>query len=333
MDKALIAGFVIGIAAIIIFFIWWFSGNELEIINTTQGNNIISGLSPFSGLPCAHPQRRPIAVMMAADNVARPLTAITKADAVFEMPVTPDKTPRYMAIFQCQEVDEIGSIRSAREDFLPLVGAFNAIYVHWGGEKEALARLNNGILDNIDGLKYDGTVFYRKKGIPMPHNGFTKISAITEKSEDLAYKLDADFIGYPHLLKAPAVKNLSNLVSTVEIDYQEPYQVKWIYDDSEKIYKRLRGGTPEIDRITGEQVSAGTIVVMETTSKILNQDYINVDTKSGGAVRIYEFGTAVSGYWKKGENLNDRLVFIGEDGKEIEFAPGVLWVHIETNPK
>src|SRR6185369_17960250 len=58
--------------------------------------------SSIAGLNCDTAQRRPVAVMLASDPEARPLSGIGQADAVVEMPVTPNGVTRYMAIYQCE---------------------------------------------------------------------------------------------------------------------------------------------------------------------------------------------------------------------------------------
>src|SRR3989344_4899837 len=179
MNKTL---FIAGIAAgafLAAFLFWWrWGANIISIKNEHEEPR-----ASLTALSCENYSRRPVAVMMASDPIARPLSGISQADIIVEMPVTLNGITRIMAIFQCEpfgnaqggESFEIGSIRSAREDFLTFVTNFNAIYAHWGGEAGALKKLDNGILDNIDAMKYEGTVLYRKNSVPKPHNGFSTL--------------------------------------------------------------------------------------------------------------------------------------------------------------
>src|SRR3989344_5565067 len=169
LNKTLIIAGVAAVAFLIAFLFWWLGGSTIIGIKNEDQRPRAS----LTGLACDNYGKRPIAVMMASDPEARPLSGISQADIIIEMPVTPNGITRMMAIFQCEEPEEIGSIRSAREDFLTLADSFGALYAHWGGEAEALKKLNNGILDNINAMKYEGSVFYRKNSVPKPHNGFT----------------------------------------------------------------------------------------------------------------------------------------------------------------
>lgn len=314
------------LSSFIAFLFWWqWGSNIIGIENEDQSAS--RRTASLTGLVCDDYARRPIAVMMASDPIARPLSGISQADIVIEMPVTPNGITRIMAIFQCDKPEEIGSIRSAREDFLPLVKSFGAIYVHWGGEREALNKLNNGILDNIDAMRHEGTVFYRKSSIPRPHNGFTTIELLENKAEDLGYDLADSFYGYLRTTEKPD-RNLSNIIETITIDYENPYDVKWTYDDNSNRYKRVRGGEVEIDRNTGGQVETNIIVLMRTTSKILSVDYISMNTIGEGEAEFYQNGIKISGTWK---NNNNDLKFYDTNGQEMKFIPGKMWIEILTD--
>ena len=184
--------------------------------------------------------------MLASDPAARPLSGISQADISVEMPVTPDGVTRIMSIFQCNKPNEIGSVRSARVDFLPLVASFGAIYAHWGGEHGALDQLDKGILDNLDALKNKYDEYFRKKGVKAPHNGFTSYDLLENGAKKYNYSLVDSFSGYLRK-NGEQRKNISQLVSEITVDYSLPYNILWRYDDSTNSYKRFRGGLPEVE--------------------------------------------------------------------------------------
>ena len=285
-------------------------------------------VSSIAGLECENYSRRPVAVMLASDVEARPLSGLGQADVVVEIPVTPNGMTRLMAVYQCQTPKEIGAVRSAREDFLPLAAGFQTIYAHWGGEHEALAKLDSHVIDNINAMLFDGTIFYRKSGVPRPHNGFTTLALLAEQSQKYGYDLTKDFSGYPHTDTGPA-RNLSNVANVINMDYQAPWDVSWKYDTKLNTYLRLRNGTPEIDKNTGQQVSATVVVVMHTSSSVLNKDYVTVQTTGQGTADVYQNGTVMSGTWKKDPSrLDSKLMFLDSQGKEVKFLPGTIWIEI-----
>ena len=320
-----------GIVIVLGLLIWLFNSGRSFTIGSSPSDEISKKPSSIAGLNCENAQRRPIAVMMASDPEARPLSGIGVADLVVEMPVTPNGVTRFMSVYQCQTPKEIGSIRSAREDFIPLAAGFNTIYAHWGGEHGALAELDSHVMDNINALQFDGTIFYRKSGVKPPHNGFSNLDLILKQANTFYYSLTKDFVGYPHADKMPA-KNISNVATTVNL-YSYPNNVSWIYDQSTNLYSRSRGGKPEIDKNTNQQVTTSVVAVMNTTSHILYEgdQYIVVKTTGEGSAEIYQNGIKITGTWKKDpKKLDSKLYFYNSSGDEIKFVPGQIWIEITT---
>lgn len=329
LNKVLILTGATALLFVLAFFVWW--NKEITITGLNPLKNEPGIRSSISGQECVNAERRPLAVMLAGDPETRPLAGIGQADIVFEMPVTSNGITRFMAVYQCEDPKEIGSIRSAREDFIPLAASLGAVYAHWGGEKGALEKLDSGIISNIDAMKYEGTIFYRKNSVPRPHNGFTNIELLWGKAGSLGYGSEDDFQGYSHGT-GELKRNLSNLVSSVDIDYPGQYKVRWQYDEPTNSYLRFRGGSREMDSNSGEQVKANSVIVMRTTSKALNQDYIRVDVVGQGEISVYQNGSITTGTWNKDPaNLSSKLYFYDSQGKEIEFVPGKIWVQIVTN--
>lgn len=326
INKAIFTVGGIVLIFIIVFVFWW----NREIIVSKNGNgNVLQGgevKSSIAGLECERAKERPIAVMLAGDTEARPISGISQADMVFEMPVAPNGITRFMAVFQCQLPDEIGSIRSAREDFIPLAKGLRAIYAHWGGEHEALEELNSGIVDNIDGLKYENIYYYRKRGISMPHNGFTSAELLSKAVKNLSYDMTDNFTGYLHTDKTEN-KSLSNLTNLIIVDYQKPFDSAWAFDSQTNIYKRSRNSKPEVDKATNEQITAAVVIIMKTKITFWRDQYMRVDVVGQGDAQIYQGGIVINGKWKK--NLEDsNLTFYDQDSKEIKFLPGKIWVEI-----
>jgi hypothetical protein len=324
VNKLLVGG---GIAAAItlgVFIFWFFDKAPLEVAG--HGKNL--PVSRLTGQPCEQADQRPIAVMLAGDPVARPLSGIGQADIVVEMPVTPNGVTRFMAVFQCEHPSDLGSIRSAREGFLPFAASLGVLYAHWGGEHGALEKLNAGILDNIDALKYEGTTFYRKTDVPMPHNGFSTLEKILDRAGKLKYPAAWNFAGYPHA-ESKAANNIASLTNRIEVDYPAPFTVRWEYDAATHLYRRLRNGTPEQDTDTNKPVVASVIVVMKTTASPLRDQYLIVNTEGSGEALIYQQGTTTKATWRKDPaKLDSKLTFEDAQGKEIPFAPGKIWINV-----
>ncbi|MFH1049206.1 MAG: DUF3048 domain-containing protein, partial [Patescibacteria group bacterium] len=114
---------IIGVIIILAVFAYlgnsgFFNRQNYEIINESKGviisapetsvvvKNDVDELSdeavtPYGQESCQNSTRRSIAVMLAIDAITRPLSGISEADIVFEMPVITDSITRLMAVFGC----------------------------------------------------------------------------------------------------------------------------------------------------------------------------------------------------------------------------------------
>ena len=318
--------FIVATIAVIIGAFFVFKSHPIEITGEAEMAKVAKKsftskptIGSLSGIECANGTSRPIAVMYPSDPETRPLAGIGQADMVFEMPVTENGVTRMMAVFQCNHPKEIGSIRSARMDFIPFVLGLDAIYVHWGGEHDALAELNKGIADNIDCLKLDGTTCLRKKSIPMPHNGYTTSDLVLKKAKALGYELTGS-VRYNH------AQGMSQGMMAPPVLYSD---TNWSYNAQANRYARTRSGKPEIDRGTGRQVTASNIAVLHTTSVYVSILYNRVKTVGSGKIELYQNGTVIQGTWEKATDKS-KLLLLDKNGDEISLVSGSTWVEIVT---
>lgn len=314
-----------------LIFVWQQTKRTIEIVNQSV-NKIVETdpgkTSPLSGLNCQNYQRRPLAVILASDPVARPLSGLSQADLVIEMPVITGSITRMMAFYLCQSLEEIGSLRSARHDFVPLAQGFDAILVHWGGSHFILDQLDAGVIDNIDALKNPYNAFYQKKTIPQPHNGFTSTERLINSAQKLGYRLANQFDGYPHVEEIVDLERTSRIL---KIGYSYPYNVSYQYDPISNSYLRYRANLREIDRANNQQIEAKNIVVMRVFSKQIEGPYYNdLDLEGSGQCEVYQNGRVIPCLWHKSEqNPKSKLKFLDKDtNKEIPFVPGQIWIEI-----
>jgi len=299
-----------------------------EQVNPEAAEAQNKNISPLSGLACDSFNRRPLAVMLSADTVTRPLSGLSEADMVFEMQVVQNSITRFMAVYVCNSPIEIGSIRSARHPFIALAMGIDAIYAHWGGSHFALDKLDAKIMDNIDALKNPFDAFFRKATIYAPHNGFSSMERLVNSASKLGYSLENKFEGYPHL-ENPKSKILNPKNTIIKIGYAYPWNVGWDYDAQNNSYLRMRGNKPEMDKNNSQQVRASVIVVMRAQSRELEGQYNDVDIEGSGDLEVYQNGEEIKGIWKKDKaNPASKLYFLDFNGQEIKFVPGQIWVEI-----
>jgi hypothetical protein len=317
----------------------WLGSRNIKIANE-NGSSVVSNneensneeepeeekeKSLISGIECDGAKNRSFAVMMAGDFDAWPLSGISKADLVIEMPVVTGGITRYMAIFDCDEPQEIGSIRSARHDIIPLAMGFDAIFAHWGGSHFALDKLNGKIMDNVNALYLDGSVFYRKPGLPKPHDGFTTIKRLKEYSQRIGYRMENEFDGYQFYEE----ENPSDKNGELSISYPSIYTVDYKYNAQTNSYLRIKGEKKDVDKLTGKQITAKNVVIMYAASRQIGGQYNDMDIEGEGKAIVYQNGWEIEGKWKKDKSdMRSKLYFYNDAGEEIKFVPGKIWIQV-----
>lgn len=292
--------------------------------------------SSLIGVTCPNFNSRPYAIFLENDPIARPLSGISSADLVIEMPVYAGIT-RLLAFYQCDKPSEVGSIRSARYDFITLAKNFDAILVHFGGEQSALELLSKAVIDNIDGLDYDGVYFYRKQRLKPPHNVFTDFSLLDKVRNKLGYRSDVTVNWREDRLEKP--KEIEDVIfndgaikpQEIRINYGSNYDVIWSYDPETKNYLRLRAGTPETDNVNKNKVAAKNIIILEVKSKLLDDQYNSVGVIGEGKLWYFVDNISQEGTWYK-KDFNSKLEFFDKEGNRLNIKAGKTWLeYIDQN--
>jgi|GEM_PF-681098 hypothetical protein len=317
------------------------NGADVLDIMPPDGEQATQSISPLSGLPCEQYRRRPYAVMISGDKIARPLAGIAQADMVIEMPVITGSITRFMAIFLCNDPEVIGSVRSARHDFIPLAAGLDAVFVHWGGSHFALEKLSEKIVDNIDALENPANTFYRERNAPpAPHNGFTSAERVANAIERLKHRKESNLESY-RFFDAAEIKDqkseflekqlcaLSPGGCAVTILHPASYRVEYLYDAERNTYARERGGSPEMDYNTKSQVRASNIVIMIAGMRQIEGQYNDVDVEGEGKLLLFQNGRKIEGMWKKNvDDIRSKLNFFDGIGNELSLTPGQTWIEI-----
>jgi len=281
----------------------------------------------FTGIECPGATTRPFAVMMSGDNVTRPLSGFASADMVVEMPVVVNDVTRYLAFYQCSEPEEIGSVRSARGPFIGVAKGYDAILAHWGGEHDALDQLRGGIIDNLDGLISPFNSFWRKNGIPMPHDGFTSYQRLFDASKQLGYRLES--VVQDSLFTFKSSSPCPTCPETViTIGYPGLFAVAYHYKPEINAYLRFKGGTPELDALTKQQIQTKNVLVVRAKIYHTYSQYAQVELDGKqGELQAFIGGKTYSGIWKK-DSLASPLLFYDLQEKPLPLEPGTIWVQV-----
>ena len=134
---------------------------------------------------------RPFAVMINCHNNALPQSDINKAYLVYELMVEGGIT-RMLALFKDTDAVKIGSIRSARSQYLGYVLENDAIYVSAGGSSEAIREIDKLKINRID---VDNNLYgMRDKTLKRDweHTLFTSIDLLKKGANNYNYRTTSD---------------------------------------------------------------------------------------------------------------------------------------------
>jgi hypothetical protein len=283
--------------------------------------------SGLSGMPCEHPNRRAIGVMLAGDPINRPMSGFSKADMVFELPVLVSDVTRLTGIYQCGEPTDIGSVRSVRHDYLFMIEGIDGIMAHWGGSYHALNRIAAGEFQTINALTNPFNAFFRKNTLPAPYNGFTTYERLWNALEKLGYRTTTNFKGYEFKDDVEIASRPAG--GTLSIGWPGQFRVSYEYNPTTNRYDRYWAGVKQVDAEDGKQVAPSVVAVMRATNQYADGPggYNDMAIEGKGELMVYQDGKEIKGTWVKNElEKKDPVHFLNEQGQPIVFTRGQVWV-------
>lgn len=325
----IIIGVVLLIFSVFLFKILNKKESQKKVGDTFVETGKLKSFFSISGQEISEEQskQRPLAVVVENHPDSRPQSGLSKADIVYET-LAEGGITRFLAVFQSNNINQIGSVRSAREYFAEIANEWGALFAHVGGSNEVISQLKKGKYKNLaDANEYFNFDFFpRRNDKPEPHHIFTSTQKLRELIEYQKFSNQAVFSSWQFKNEAPAT---TSLISKIQIDFsREGYEVGWEYDSLKNAYKRLQYFEPHIDELSKAQITAKNVVVQFVeVMPVLNDPLLQVDIDlfSGGKALVFLDGKVIEGVWKKSE---DKTRFYDLFGKEIEFNRGNIWLEL-----
>src|SRR5690625_2187500 len=146
--------------------------NEENNENNNLNEKEFTSYFPFTGIGTNETaDRRPVSVMINNHPAARPQSGLSKADIVFEILVE-GNTTRFLAIFQSEQPEIVGPVRSAREYYFDLAESYDSIYVYHVAPDFINDMIINRGVEHLSGSIHDndGYLFKRESFRKAPHN-------------------------------------------------------------------------------------------------------------------------------------------------------------------
>lgn len=302
------------------------SQTEVEAGETVETGSQMSGnIAPFSGMEVETPDHRPILATVNNHPLARPQSGLSQADVIYEVFAEGNIT-RLLALYQSQLPEEIGPIRSARDYFVEIAEGLDAFYIAHGYSPDAHALLTAGVVDNINGMQYDGTYFVRSKERKAPHNSYISKEHLEAAMEDLS--IDDKIREVPPLSFHPDADSakLGEIASTIVVGHPDPnFMSTYTFDMESKTYERSVNGIITTDKAADEKVTPANILVMEAPYTTIDAEgRQSLDLTNGGPAILFQNGVALPLEWKQ----IDGVITPVQDGVPAKLVPGLTWIHI-----
>ncbi len=273
--------------------------------------------------------RRPLAVMMSNDKQALPQYGINRAGVVYEAPVEGGMN-RYMALIEdFDDLERIGSVRSARTYYTYFAREFEAIFAHFGQSTFAKPYLKN--VAGINGIEGIGSsAFYRSKDRKAPHNAYTSGDGVKKAAEKLGYTWEYPQEYQGHYRFSKGTVTLEDRPGVMDAAAVDPgydlNKARFVYSEEDGLYHRYQYG----DVHSGDEgpIAVKNILVQWCQwGHYATTEYLNINVHTGSGGYYITNGKAIPITWEKDGEFGVTRYY-DTDHNEITLNPGKTWVCI-----
>lgn len=300
-------------------------------------------------------KRRPLGIMIENSTVARPQSGLLSADVIYEA-VAEGGITRFLGVYYCQDAPYVGPVRSARIYFIKLLQEYGAypLYAHVGGANtdgpaDALGEVEElgwGLYNDLNQFAVPFPYYWRDyerlPGRVTEHTVYTNTAKLWEfaKTKRVLTNVDkkgkswdAGFEKWKFIDDAKEAErgNLTKVSFAFWNLFESEHSVDWSYDKITNSFKRNNGGSPHLDKNTGKQLEAKNVVVIFAKESPADDGYpgghILYKLTGSGTGLIFQNGNVIKMTWNK-KTEESRMKFFAENGREISFVRGRIWVEI-----
>lgn len=268
---------------------------------------------------------------------------LDQAYMIYEFPIEGGYS-RSLALFKDKTTNKIGTIRSARQNYIDYALENDAIFVHWGGNHPAYDVIKETKVTDID-AQSSSKPFFRDnpEKLATEHTGYTSLEKLINYATNTKkYRLTTD-------VKSP-LKYTTDIVDlskasdakeakTVELNYSGSYKLKYVYDENTGRYQRYYNNKEHKDYFNGNKFDTKNIIItLIGTGKVKGY----TDTAGTNYTDLYNIGSG-SGYyitngyareikWSK-ESRSAQTKYTYNDGTEVNVNDGNTYINLFDKSK
>ncbi len=308
-------------------------------------------MNPLTGLACdpSLVGKRPLAVMTNNIKPSLPQSGLGQCDIIYEVLAEGGILRLEGLILDYQNVDVIGTVRSARPYYLEIALAYDALYAHCGGSPQAYSNITRLGINNIDGMVYTGQtyngakVFWRDQnrlnsGVSAEHTLFASGKGIYGVATSRNYRMDLNDPDFTAFSFDPAFTSLSGAESAKEIKIPHSYYSlsEFKYNPDTKLYYHSQYGAAHIDGVTGNQVTVPNVFLIFADLGQIQGDTSGrlwVDLVGEGEGYYCNGGQRIPITWKR-DSETSNFSYYRADGTELKVQPGKSYISVvDTDTK
>jgi len=274
--------------------------------------------------------KKVLAVVVENSPDARPQSGLTKASVVYET-LAEGGITRFLALFQENDVSEVGPVRSARSFFVDWVLEHQAYFAHVGGNYEAIILLKPLGIEDLNQF-WNGSYFWRDSSRWAPHNVYTTSSNIRKAGVSRGYSKKSNFEGFSFKEEASLDERPKSANLTVNLSYSFAPTYKYVRKGN--YWLRFEDGVPFMDKKYKTQIAPKNIVVQFTGFSYgvtkAGEQATRIKTVGRGKAWFFIDGKKTVGTWSK-KSRKATTKFFDKNNKELELNPGQTWIEVVPN--
>ncbi|MBK8049324.1 MAG: DUF3048 domain-containing protein [Anaerolineales bacterium] len=306
--------------------------------STATPTPLPANIAPFTGLPVDDPARLkqpPIFICINNDAAGRAAHwGLSMADLVYEYIVDGFSLTRLTAIYQSQDADRVGPVRSARYPNIWMVQMYGGVLACSGGSDAIRYLLKNEVgFPYLDADLDDPsqTLYFDSLGSDYRTRMQARTLGVRQWLVDQGIVIDWSKPGFAFDEKVP--EGAAGDASVISIPYPGGNDVEWRYDPSLGGYTRIQGGAQEFDPATNQPIVAKNVVVLAAVHELtdivedtLGTKGVNIKLHEFGDLRVFRDGKVYEGTWRASQEAPPRWFGPGE--APVPLKPGQSWIQV-----
>lgn len=268
---------------------------------------------------------------------------LDQAYMIYEFPIEGGYS-RSLALFKDKKTNKIGTVRSARQNYIDYALENDAIFVHWGTNHPAADVISETKVNNIDAQSASKPFFRdNPENLAREHTGYTSLEKLIDYATNTKkYRQTTDV--KPPLKYTTEAVDLSKSsdakeAKTIELNYSSSYKLKYVYNEETKKYQRYYNNNEHKDYFTGNKFDTKNIIItLIGTGKVSGY----TDTAGTNYTDLYNIGTGngyyiTNGYarkikWSK-ESRSAQTKYTYSDGTEVNINDGNTYINLFDKSK